>query len=155
MFEWLENTSVALWVGESLYAYPFWLSLHVIGLAVVVGIFAMRDLRLMGFFAGLRPASFLAISKFAWIGFIVNAVSGAFLFTSQASTFVESTPFLLKIGCIAVGMILASVIQGRLHGELATAGGDAVISSPTRGIAVVSFLLWMTAIVTGRLIAYI
>ena len=38
MFEWLENTSVALWVGESLWAYPFMLSLHVIGLAIVVGI---------------------------------------------------------------------------------------------------------------------
>lgn len=29
MWEWLENTPVALWVGESLWAYPFWLSLHV------------------------------------------------------------------------------------------------------------------------------
>ena len=35
MFEWLENTSVAIWVGESLWAYPFMLSLHVIGLAIV------------------------------------------------------------------------------------------------------------------------
>ena len=155
MFEWLENTSVALWVGESLWAYPFWLSLHVIGLAVVVGIFSMRDLRLLGMFRGLRPAAFLSLSKFAWIGFIVNAISGGFLFTSQATTFVNSTPFLLKISFIVVGMVLATVIQSRLRGELADADGDATIGGSTKLIALLSLLCWMAAIVTGRLIAYL
>ena len=54
MFEWLENTSVALWVGESLWAYPFMLSLHVIGLAIVVGILSMVDFKLLGGFKGIR-----------------------------------------------------------------------------------------------------
>lgn len=155
MFEWLENTSFALWVGESLWAYPFWLSLHGIGLAIVVGIFSMRDLRLLGMFSGIRPAAFLALSKFAWIGFIVNAISGAALFTSQATTFVSSIPFLLKISFIAVGMVLATVIQSRLRGELADAGGDASISGSTKFIALLSLLCWLIAIITGRLIAYI
>jgi hypothetical protein len=155
MFDWLENTSVAIWVGESLWAYPFMLSFHVVGLAVVVGIFSMRDLRLLGMFKGLRPAAFLTLSKMAWIGFIVNAISGTFLFTSQAVTFVNSTPFLLKISFIIVGMILASVIQSRLRGELADGSGDVAISASTKMIALVSLSLWMAAIITGRLIAYI
>ena len=155
MFEWLENTPVALWVGESLWAYPLWLSLHVMGLAVVVGIFSMRDLRLLGMFSGLRPAAFLSLSKFAWIGFIVNAISGGFLFVSQATTFVNSTPFLLKISFIVVGMVLATVIQSRLRGELSEADGDATIGGSTKLIALLSLLCWLTAIVTGRLIAYL
>ncbi len=155
MFEWLENTSVAIWVGESLWAYPFWLSLHGVGLAIVVGIFSMRDLRLLGLFRGLKPAAFLSLSKLAWIGFIANAISGAFLFTSQATTFVSSTPFLLKIGCVVAGMVLASVIQSRLRGELADSGGEAVISGSTKALALASLSFWLAAIVTGRLIAYI
>lgn len=155
MFEWLENTPVAIWVGESLWAYPFMLSMHVTGLAIVVGIFSMRDLRLLGMFSGLRPAAFLALSKFAWSGFVINAVSGSFLFTSQAATFVHSTPFLLKISCIAVGMAMAAILQFRLGTQFANSVGDAVIPASTKVIAAISLALWIAAIVNGRLIAYL
>lgn len=148
MWEWLENTPVAIWVGESLWAYPFWLSLHAIGLAVVVGIFAMRDLRLLGLFQGLEPVAFLALSRYAWIGFAINAISGVFLFTSQASTFVHSTPFLIKITCIAAGMVVAVVIQGRLRDGRTEGAGMKII-------ALVSLSLWLGAIIAGRLIAYL
>ncbi len=155
MFLWLENTSVAIWVGGSLWAYPVLLSLHIVGLATVVGIFSMRDLRLLGLFTGLQPAAFLPLSKLAWIGFIINAVSGILLFTSQAVTFINSTPFLLKISSIVAGMTLAGILQSRLRGELATSNGDVVISRSTKQIALVSLSFWLAAIIAGRLIAYI
>ncbi len=155
MFDWLENTSVAIWVGESLWAYPSLLSLHAVGLAVAVGVFAMRDLRLLGLFPGLQPAMFLPLSKLAVVGFIINAISGTLLFTSQAVTFVNSTPFLSKISCVVAGMVLAGVIQSRLRSELEIGSGDAAISGSTRLLALVSMSIWMAAIVAGRLIAYI
>ena len=147
MFEWLENTSVAIWVGESLWAYPFMLSMHVIGLAIVVGILSMLDLKLLGSFKGIRTASFLPLLKFAWIGFLINAVSGVFLFTSQATTFASSTTFLIKLACIFVGAILTKVIQGKLNAP----GSEGSM----KGLAVVSLALWLVAITAGRLTAYI
>jgi len=155
MFNQLETTAVAIWVSESYWAYPALLSLHIIGLAIVVGIFSMRDLRLLGLFPGLQAAAFLPLSKFAWAGFILNAVSGFLLFTSQAVTFVSSIPFLVKIGCIVAGMAMAGVIQSKLRGELAAANGFVVASGSTKLIALVSLLLWLAAIIAGRLIAYI
>lgn len=155
MFDWLENTSVATWVGESLWGYPFLLSLHAVGLAVVVGIFSMRDLRLLGVYRGIQPAAFVPLVKFAVIGFIINAISGFLLFTSQAVTFVNSTPFLLKISCVAAGMILAVILQSRLRGELSVTSGGVAISGSTKLIAFISLLIWMAAIVAGRLIAYL
>jgi len=154
LFTWLENTAVAIWVAESLYGYPFLLALHVVGLAVVVGIFVMRDLRLLGLFRALDIAAFMPLSRMAWVGFIVNAISGFMLFTSQATTFVNNTAFLLKISCIIVGMILAGVIQSRLRGELAGAGGNPALTQSTKIIAFISLLVWVSAIITGRLIAY-
>lgn len=154
MFDWLESTTVAIWVGESLWGYPIMLSLHGIGLAVVVGIFSMRDMRLLGLFPGLRPSAFLPLSKLAWAGFIINTISGIVLFTSQAVTFVNNTAFLLKIGCIVAGMVLAGVIQSRLRGELATSGEGAAISGSTRLIALLSISSWLGAIIAGRLVAY-
>lgn len=155
MFVWLEGTPVAMWVSLSLWAYPLLLSVHIVGLAVVVGIFSIRDMRLLGLFRGLNPAAFLSLSKLAWVGFIINAISGLLLFTSQAVTFVGNVPFLLKISCIIAGMILAGIIQTRLRGELSSAGSNTVISRPTKMIAAVSLSLWTAAIITGRLIAYL
>lgn len=155
MFAWLEGTQVAMWVGLSLWAYPMLLSVHIIGLATVVGIFSIRDMRLLGLFRQLNPAAFLPLSKLAWVGFILNAISGVLLFTSQAVTFASNIPFLVKISCIIAGMLLAGVIQSRLRGELAEAGSLTVISRTTRIIAGVSLTLWTLAIITGRLIAYL
>ena len=88
MFIWLENTPIALWVSLSLYAYPLLLSLHIVGLATVVGIFSMRDLRLLGLFPELQATSFVPLGKLAAAGFTLNAISGFLLFTSQASIFI-------------------------------------------------------------------
>lgn len=154
MFAWIENTPVAIWVGVSLWGYPFLLSLHAVGLAVVVGIFSVRDMRLLGLFRGLQPAVFLPLTKLARIGFVINAISGILLFTSQAVTFVNNTSFLVKIGFVITGMILAQVIQSRLSDELAGASGDVIIEKSTKLIALASLSCWVIAIIAGRLVAY-
>jgi len=114
----------------------------------------MRDMRLLGLLRGIQPAAFLPLSKLASTGFIVNAVSGILLFTSQAVMFVNNVAFLLKIGFIIAGVVLARVIEAQLRGELAAADGDVVISGSTRLIALFSLSLWLAAIITGRLVAY-
>ena len=53
----VEESAVALWVGESLWGYPFLLSLHVVGLAIIVGLVVMLDLRLLGLFKELNVQS--------------------------------------------------------------------------------------------------
>lgn len=155
IFEWLEETQIALWVGESLWGYPFMLSLHVIGLAIVVGVVVMLDLRLLGSFKGIRVETFLPAMKFAWVGFVVNAVSGVFLFTSQASFFVTSIPFLLKIGMIFVGAVLAAIIQDKLRTIRDTNDSSYLNTTGCKVLATLSLTLWVGAIVTGRLIAYL
>ena len=151
---WLEETSLARWVGESLWAYPFLLSLHVTGLAILAGVFIMLDMRLLGSFRQIRIDSLLPAVRFAWVGFVLNAISGVLLFTSQASYFITNRPFLAKISMIFIGVILAAVIQRRLR-DARVASGASTISSGTKAIAAASLAMWIGAIVTGRLIAYL
>ena len=156
MFEALENTTAAIWVGESLWGYPLLLGTHVVGLAIVAGIFLMLDLRILGFNKGVSYESFLSLFRLAWFGLAINAISGTALFSSQATTFVSSTPFLLKIGSITVGVICAVLIRGRLL-ECAASwdASGTTASDATRLIAMVSLLCWIGAIGAGRLIAYL
>lgn len=156
MFEWLEYTPVAIWVGESLYGYPFMLSMHAIGLAIAVGIFAMRDLRLLGCFDGIQFASFGRFAQLGWFGVVINVISGVFLFTSQATTFASSTPFLLKIPMIFLAVICAAIIQNRVRAEASTWDrAGSVASGSVRLLATASIVLWTGAIISGRLVAYL
>ena len=153
MFIWLENTDLAMWVGLSLWAYPSLLALHIVGLAVVVGIFAMRDLSLLGVARGVLPAQFVIPVRLAFAGFVLNAISGFLLFTSQASIFAASTAFQVKISCIVIGMLLAWRIQRRLSAS-GGEGEDATVAS-TYWLAAASLACWLLAISAGRLIAYL
>ena len=155
MLAWLETSPVGDWVALSLYAYPLLLSLHIVGLAVVVGIFSMRDLRLLGVVSGLQPSAFLSLSRLAWIGFTLNAISGLLLFTSQATVFASSVPFLAKISCVTAGMVLAGIIQSRLRAESENTHNKDAITGSTRALALASLILWVSAIIAGRLIAYL
>lgn len=152
MWIWLEGTALAQWVGLSLWAYPALLALHIVGLAIVVGIFAMRDLSLLGLVSGLLPADFVLPVRLAFGGFVLNAVSGVLLFTSQASIFAASTVFQIKLTCIALGMVLAWQLQRRLP---AATGAAAAATPSLRLLAGASLLCWLGAITAGRLIAYL
>jgi len=149
VFLWLEGTALAQWVGLSLYAYPALLAIHITGLAIVVGIFFMRDLSLLGVVKVLAPPDFQKPGRLAYAGFLLNAVSGFMLFTSQASIFAASTSFRFKIAFIALGMILAWQIQKRL------ATVSEVVSPNIRLLAAASLVCWISAIIAGRLIAYL
>ena len=97
MLEWLEYTSLSIWVAESIWGYPIMLSLHIIGLAVVVGIFTVYNFRLLGLFNSLEFEPFLDFFRLAWLGLLVNVVSGFTLFSSQATFYVTNIPFFIDL----------------------------------------------------------
>ena len=147
MLVWIENTSLALWVGTSLWAYPVLLSAHITGLAVIVGIIAMRDFHLLGFINGVTEANFLELKKLAYCGFLINGISGIMLFSSQASYLSTNLPFLIKLFFIGSGMLLASKIYKKIEKNTGR--------TSTKILAILSLFSWFGAITAGRLIAYI
>ena len=156
MLEWLEYTNLSIWVAESIWGYPIMLSLHVIGLAIVVGIFTVYNFCLLGLFNSLEFRPFLDFFRLAWLGLLVNVVSGFTLFSSQATFYVTNIPFLVKIFSIIGGSLLALKIQLRLR-SMANAW-DKRTKQPNwedRFYAAISLILWTSAIFGGRLIAYL
>ena len=147
MLVWIENTSLALWVSTSLWAYPVLLSAHISGLAVIVGIIAMRDFHLLGFINGVTVANFLELKNLAYCGFLINGISGIMLFSSQASYLSTNLPFLVKLFFIGSGMLLASKIYKKIEKNTGR--------TSTKILAILSLFSWFGAITAGRLIAYI
>jgi hypothetical protein len=147
----LQDSAFAYWVQST--AYPWVISLHSIGLAVLVGLLVVIDLRVLGLARGLPLAALNRLMTVVWVGFSVNAISGAMLFTIDARKDFYSSLFRLKLSAIAVGLIAAVIIKALLS----EANSDTVPEqAPGRAklLAVVSLVSWAGAIVAGRLMAY-
>lgn len=159
--DFIEGTALAVWVRESpsIFAYTTVLSLHALGLAIVVGVGAVVSLRVMGLFRGLPLAPLLKLFPVMWVGFTINALSGLALLAASASNMLSNTVFLVKMVLIAFAVINMELLRHRVASETAAApvgtlSDDSVLSSGARGIALSSLVLWIAVIVTGRLTAY-
>src|SRR5207244_13251487 len=82
---WLEQTSVGAGVRESLWLFPAIETLHLLGMAALVGTTAVFDLRLLGWMLRRERVSGLAggVVPGSWGGFAVQGVAGALLFSSE------------------------------------------------------------------------
>ena len=147
-FAWIESTAIHTWIVESpsLLAFPGILAAHTIGLALLAGVNGALDLRLLGFARGIPPATFIRLLPVMRAGFWLNVVSGIALLIGYPAKAFTNPVFYLKLGLIAAAMIVLQAILQR-----AEKGGDA---PGTRALAVVSLLLWASAITAGRLLAY-
>jgi hypothetical protein len=154
MFEWLESTALAIWISESLWGYPTMLCLHVVGLAMVAGIFIMLDLRILGAIHGCPLLVFGRMLSIAWSGFAINLISGFALFSSQATKLIHNSFFLTKLAAVLVGVLVGAYVHNTLLAAMRSCDEAASPAKPSQILAVLSLLAWLTAIVSGRLIAY-
>lgn len=154
MMQWLENSQLAYWVGGSLWGYPIMLTLHAVGLAIIVGISAMLDLRVLGYGKRMPLSGMVKLMPVAWFGFVVNLISGGALFTSQATFYVTNIPFIFKITGILIAVILIAIQQKQLlqNGDEWDANG---VAGAGKAVAIISLVCWSVAMIGGRLIAYI
>ena len=153
--EWLEASAFADWVRTSFVGYPMLLTLHSIGMASMVGLVFVVSLRLVGRFQRIPYASLEKMLLIAWGGFVINLLSGAAIFTSQATFYVTSAPFLIKIAAVLVGAALVGYMQPMLRREAGGWVDSASAPSMVRTLAIVSIVMWSVAIVTGRFTAYL
>ena len=85
MIEAIQNSAYAVWVRESpsILAFTTILSLHAMGLAIVVGINTVVALRLLGFVPEIPVRSLRKLCPWMYFGFTVNALSGLSLLAAN------------------------------------------------------------------------
>lgn len=153
--EWLQGTPVGVMVAESLWGYPTFETIHSLGMAMLIGSLGLINLRILGFKPDLPLPGVATLLPLAWIGFTLNAISGALLFTSDAVYFFSSYTFRIKMVLIVLAGINAALL-GRSALREAPAGAPAVVPTPgMKWLAGSSLVFWFAAVCCGRLIAYL
>ena len=153
---WLEGTALATWTRESpsLWAYPAILTLHTIGLGIVVGASAVIDFRLLGYAPRIRIPSLSPLFRIIMFAFLLNAVTGCILFLSDATTKSKQPVFYIKLTLIGLALWNTVVVRRLILSNPEHVASGAVPSRYKR-LAVLSLVLWAGAITAGRLMAYL
>ena len=152
--EWLQSTWLGVLVAESLWGYPIFETIHTLGMAMMIGSLGLTNLRVLGYKPELPLLDVRQLLPLAWIGFTMNAISGALLFTSDAVYFWDKYTFRIKMILIILGGINASLLGQRVFREAAAGAPALPPAAGTKWIAFLSLVFWFGAVIAGRLIAY-
>jgi hypothetical protein len=151
----IEGSSFSIWLKESpsIWGYPAILFLHTVGLSFSVGPSVAIDLRLLGFGRRLPISPFDAFFKVIWMGFWINAVSGAVLFLTDATSKLANPLFYVKMAFVFIAVGLMIVIRRRVFREPAIDGRP--VAPLGRWLAAASIVSWFAAITAGRFMSYV
>ena len=116
-YAWLEQSGFGTFVRESssLLAYPTFLFLHTFGLSLLVGLNAALDLHLLGLAPRAPMSPFLKFFPLMWLGFWINALSGAALFVADASAKAKNPVFGIKLAFVAAAVVVMMQLKKRLR----------------------------------------
>lgn len=145
----LEQSPPAQWLRFSRWGYAAVNTLHVLGIALLVGAIVPLDLRLLGWrrHVPLAPLARL-LQSVALAGLLLAITAGALLFISRATEYAAQPLFLIKLTLIALAVLNAlalNTVPQLTHASRAR----------LRVAAGLSLLLWPTALVAGRFLAFV
>jgi Family of unknown function (DUF6644) len=153
---WIAATRVGTGILESVYLFPVVEGLHLMSIALSVGVLCWLDFRLIGIAFTDQPVSkvWKQVMPLAIVGFSLMFVTGGLLFWAEAVTAYNSVHFWIKLGLILLAGLNALYFERVTHRGIAEWDSSPVPPLKARLAGFVSLLLWTAVIITGRTMAY-
>ena len=154
VFLWVESSAFSIWTREStsVFAFPTFLAVHAIGMALVAGMGAAINLRILGVAPGVPLTEMRRFFPLIWAGVWLCAASGTILLIAYPTKAFTNPFFYAKLIFVALGIVQLRVIGTRVLGDPSLD----MTPVPGRGrlLAISSLVCWAGAIGTGRFLAY-
>ncbi|HYY72751.1 MAG TPA: DUF6644 family protein [Candidatus Bathyarchaeia archaeon] len=155
--KWLEHTSVGAAVRESLWLFPAIETVHLLGMAALVGTIAVLDFRLLGW--TLRQKRFSEVAQlllpWTWAGFALQVITGVLLFSSEAVKVYANPAFRLKMLLIILAGVHALVFHWTVYRGVAVWDDSTVPPLGAKVSGFLSLLLWIAIVAAGRFIGFV
>ena len=121
--------------------------LHYYSMFVLVGSMAIVDLRVLGVMARSENAAVIARRIFPWVwtSLLVNLISGFIMFAGDATAYVPTWSFQLKIAVVLLAILFGLLMQWRVP----VWDRGPVLPATAKIFAAVSLFFWIAAILMG------
>jgi hypothetical protein len=155
IFVALEGSGLGQMIRQSRWLYMTANVGHIVSLVVFAGAVAVLDLRMAGAFAATSPGYVLSGARRVAIwAFLGLALTGAVLFTAEASHVIMNPVFQLKLALIALGLLNIALFEFFTTRRVKDLAPLAPLPSAARRAGVISIVLWVAVAICGRSIAY-
>jgi hypothetical protein len=154
--QWLYDTPLGGAIRGNELLFPWFESVHVLAITLVLGSIAVVDLRLLGVASRNRPVSRLIreVLPITWGAFAVAAITGATLFSSNAVEYAKNFPFQMKMALLVlagINMLVFHFITYRSVGEWDEAPQTPLAARFAGGF---SIAMWLAIVAFGRWIGF-
>jgi uncharacterized membrane protein len=151
----LEDTGLASGIRNSLYIFPFLESVHVMALSLVFGTIVVVDLRALGVASTHRSFTKMSneLLRITWGAFIVAALTGTLMFTTNARVYFHNTSFRVKMLLLALAGLNMAVFH-LTAGRSVARWDQARAPRAGRITGALSIALWVAIILAGRVIGF-
>ena len=152
----IEGSGFSTWLRESgsIWAYPTVLTLHTVGLGILVGGHWVVSLRVLGQGRTIPLSAYAPLFAWMWGGFWLNLVTGVMLLAADATTKSTQWIFFVKMALVILAVLLVTVMRRSLYGRGRDVDADGVPPGG-RALAWSALAVWVAAITAGRLMAYL
>lgn len=151
----LEGSGVGQAIRQSTWIYMAANVGHILALTVFAGAIAVMDLRMAGAFAATAPGYVLARARrVAILAFLGLVLTGAVLFTAEASHVIMNAVFQLKLALIALGLLNITLFEFFTAPKVRDLPPLAPLPPAARRAGIISIAVWIAVAACGRSIAY-
>lgn len=147
----------ALWTLSNVPGFPPIIqTVHILGIAVVMGTAVMVNLRVLGIAAPSQSLSELTnrVAPWFWIALVSNFISGAFFVFGRPNRYFNNPVFASKVAVLIPAVFLFALFYF-MHKKQENYWEQNSKKTLAKGMAVLSILLWIGVCTGGRWIAYL
>ncbi|WP_207540884.1 DUF6644 family protein [Sabulicella rubraurantiaca] len=154
LLQTLEAWPVAAALRRSEVLYLLVNAAHILGIGLLIGAIATLDLRVLGVFHH-APLSALGppLVRVAAAGLGLALATGSLLFSVRPADYAANPAFLTKLGLVLAGLL--NVLALHLNPGWGRALTGEGIGMTVRLAATLSLLVWVSALLAGRWIAFL
>lgn len=152
----VENLAFVSALRNSTLAYPLVNAGHIFGIALLIGAILPLDMRLLGLWRHYPVMMFVDVLRAtSALGLGLAVVCGALLFATAAVNYAGSTLFRVKMAIVFLGVLNALMLgQVLKRREIQNLPMGARMPLPVRAAALLSVVVWVSALILGRLLGY-
>jgi hypothetical protein len=155
IFVALEGSGLGQAIRQSSWIYMTANVGHIVSLVVFAGAVAVLDLRMAGVFAATSPGAVLGRARRAVIwAFLGLVLTGAVLFTAEASHVIMNRVFQVKLALIALGLINVALFEFFTAPQVRDLPPLAPLPAAAKRAGLASLAIWIAVAICGRSIAY-
>ena len=149
----LESSPLAAAVQASSWLGPAALTVHLLGVGVLLATITVVDLRLLGFWRD-RSMRRLASRLLPWTAgaFLLIVPAGLLMFAAQAGALVDSGVFALKMGLVLAAGANAGIFHAGAYRGVAAWDTGCAPPPAARLAGALSLTLWLAVIACGFLL---